>query len=286
MDSIDRDVEPEATPRATRRRRVAYSQGSGHGSDVWVRELGTLRANRLTFLEGSNKSPVWTPDGHHVLFRSSSPQAPGIYSIGIDASGKPERLSNNAGSEVPTSIAPDGRHLLAYSEGAHVQIVVAPLEKQADRMVIGPFEPVLDGTFINADARFSPDGLWMAFHSNASGRFEVYVRRLDTGGQIQVSSGGGRTPIWSPDRRRLFFESLTQQLMVAHYAGSGPGIRFDQPAPYRQEPLANSGVDWNYDVGPEGRVVMLDPSPQSAAPTHLLVVLERPDDQATNAPVR
>jgi serine/threonine-protein kinase len=121
---------------------------------------------------------------------------------------------------------------------------------------------------------FSPDGRWLAYSSNESGTWQVYVRRFpDDGSKVLVSDGGGRVPRWSPNGRDLFYGTDDQRLMVVRYGTRGGSFVPERPRPWTRVRLADTGVLPNYDVAPtDGRVLALVPADSAAS---------RPENEVT-----
>ena len=197
-------------------KRLAFSISSGKGADIWVKDLDRDTPSRLSFLPGVNDIPVWTPDGKNIVFRSQNPAAPGLYGIRSDGSGEAQRLTEGKPQEFPYSFSPDGKRL-AVSQGGNggsPDIFTMPVEVDPGRgalgVRLGKAELFLGTFFLEFFPAFSPDGRWLAYRSNESGTFEVYVRPFPgPGGRWQVSTGGGGFPLWSRDGRELLFRLWT-----------------------------------------------------------------------------
>ena len=158
-------------------KRLAFSMNSGKGSDIWVKDLDRDTPSRLSFLPGFNNYPVWTPDGKSIVFRSTNPNAPGLYGIRSDGSGEAKRLTEGKPLEVPFSFSPDGKRL-AYNQsgnGGSPDIFTVGVEGDSG-VRLGKAELFLGTPFIEVHPAFSIDGRWLAYTSDESGTFEVYVR--------------------------------------------------------------------------------------------------------------
>jgi Tol biopolymer transport system component len=169
--------------------------------NIWVydRDRGTL--TRLTF-ENDNRDPIWTPDGKRVVYTSLRGGVCGLYQKAADGSGTEEQLVASKNWIFPMSWSPDGR-FLAYEErdpATGMDIEILPME--GDRK---PY-PLVRTRFREWFAEFSPDGKWIAYDSDESGRGEIYVRPFPgPGGKWQISTEGGSRPEWSRDGRELFY---------------------------------------------------------------------------------
>jgi Tol biopolymer transport system component len=152
-----------------------------------------------------------------------------------------------------------------------------PLDSDASGLRAGKPEPFLQTPFDERDDSFSPDDRWLAYASNESGSFQVYVRAFpDKGGKWQISNSGGAYPIWSHNGRELFFRTEDNQIMVASYTVKGDSFVADKPRVWSEKRLANIGLA-NYDLAPDGkRVAALMPAetPEGQMAQNHVVFLE------------
>jgi serine/threonine-protein kinase len=226
---------------------------SGEPGQVWVRDLGRGTLTRLT-LEGEGYWPVWSPDGRRIAFPSRRDSSPVVDLAWIEADGSSgaEWLTQSELSEQPTTWTPDGKTLI-YHRNDHP-------ETAWDVMALEPGEAgeprVLLGTrFIEAQADISPDGRWLAYVSDESGRFEVYVRSYpDLERKWQISSDGGAEPVWSPDGRELFYRDEEGRVMTVVPITIEPDFSPGRPELlFEGEYVPSPGFGRNYDVAPDGR---------------------------------
>ena len=204
--------------------------GNNKGSDIWVKDLDRDTPSRLRFLPSINATPVWTPDRKNIVFRSQNPAAPGLFAIRSDGSGEAKRLTEGKPSEIPYSFSPDGKRLAIFQRGNGNNMDIFTMAVAADSgLRLGKAELFLGTPFIEVTPAFSPDGRWLAYASNESGTFEVYVRPFPgPKGRWQVSTGGGRFPLWSRDGPHLHGQG---RLVRGREASSVDG---DSPEGYRQ----------------------------------------------------
>jgi Tol biopolymer transport system component len=236
-------------------RRLALEVLDGSNSDIWVQDLERDTMTRLTFDGKGNLGPVWTPDGHFIVFQDPR----GLSWARADGSGKPQSLLRLKGAVFPWSFTPDGRNL-AYIEtvAGTYDLWSVPIEVVGAALQAGKPEDLRPTPFDERAPVFSPDGRWLAWVSNESGNYEVYVRALPEaasgGGKWQISSGGASYPMWSRTGHQLFFESLDNRIMVAAYATSGNSFAAEKPKLWSEKQLSNlTNTSRNIDLAPDGK---------------------------------
>jgi Tol biopolymer transport system component len=186
-------LNPELSPDG---KRAAVTRGRIDISDVWI--LESTRSNRFTFDPADDRITIWSPDGARVVFASKRKGRFGLYQKSTSGTGGEDVLLESADPKFPNSWSLDGRSILYWSNQNSGDLMVLPLA--GDRK---PF-PFLSTPFNEEQGVFSPDGKWVAYASNESGRFEVYVRPLaGPGGQWRISPGGGNSPRWRADGKDL-----------------------------------------------------------------------------------
>jgi len=239
-------------------KRIALTIRGPSSTDIWIQQGTSSTVTRLT-TEANNYRAEWMPDGKRVLFYSTRGGAAAIWAQPADGSGPAERLGAPGG--VAGVISPDSRFLLygVTSTQNKRDLWVMPLE--GDRTP----RPFLVTPFNELTARVAPDGKWVAYASDESGRLEVYIRPFPgPGPPTQVSTRGGEQPVWARDGKRLFYVNASR-LMVASLV-LGPtltvGARdslFEIGPSLYMEPHAR------YDVAPDG---------------HQFLVVKRNEDQS------
>ena len=214
--------------------------------------------------EGINTEPVWTPDGRRLIYssyRGSSADAD-LYWQPADGSGTSELLSSLPFDQWPTAVSPDGRVLAFYGQpkGQAYGIWTVTLD-QAHTAT-----QVVSSTGFVRGARFSPDGKWLAYSSDETGRFEVYVRPFPSlDAKWSVSSEGGNSPTWSPDGRELFYRSGSR-VMVADVIAT-PTFSARPPRVLSEGPFdVDISGDIDYDVTPDGQHFVMMLVERSAQP--------------------
>jgi len=226
---------------------TAMIKGAGQ-ADIWVLDLMRGTRTRLTFGTGRENKPVWSPDGKKIYYEIVEG---GIHAKAADGSGDDETVLNTSGLvEIPIGFSADGGHLLYLRRSiGKSPLDIWSLPLFGDRK---PF-PVLQSAFDKHEAEISPDGKWIAYHSNESGQSEVYIARSDGGrAKWEVSTQGGGHPKWRRDGKELFFLSSDNYMMAVDVSPSGDALRLGVPhALFHAEPIERLGP--MYDVSADGK---------------------------------
>jgi serine/threonine-protein kinase len=245
-------------------RRVAIAITES-GSYIWIYDLERGTLSRLTFETNGNLNPAWTPDGKRVVFQAGNPS--NLYWQPADGSGKAERLTTREYRDAANSWSPDGQ-LLAFTETSPTTAMDIWV-LQSDRKA----QPFLQTSFNEGAPRFSPDGHWLAYVSDESGRYEIYVQPFPgPGGKWQVSTEGGTEPVWNPIGRELFYRQGNKMMVVdvatrPSFSAGKPRVLFE--GLYLRAAQANPA----YDVSPDGqRFLMVKASEQEQHATQIDIV--------------
>jgi serine/threonine-protein kinase len=238
------------------------------GSQIWLYDTGRDTLTRVTFGGTGNDNPTWTPDGKRLAYVGGKQFPPNIYWQLADGSGGVDRLTTEQYASVPSAFSSDGQ-LLAFVEidptsGYDIWVL---------RLSDGKAQPFLRTPGYESAPRFSPDGHWLAYVSDESGRFEIYVQPYPgPGGKYQISTDGGTEPVWNPKGKELFYRSGDK--MMAVDITTQPGLSVGKPKMLFQGPYVPTlGTLPFYDVSPDGeRFLMLKPSEQTASLTQIVVV--------------
>jgi eukaryotic-like serine/threonine-protein kinase len=239
-------------------------------NDVYLYDFEDGTMNRLTFAS-TNTFPVWTPDGRQVAFQSNQAGPFNLYWKPADGSGRDERLTTSAHVQNPFGFSPDGK-LLAYHEvhpDTGRDLWTVP--------VFGERTPIL---FLSTNANegtpaFSPDGRFIAYTSDESGRMEVYVRPFPAEGdrRWQISTEGGSQPVWSRSGKELFF-LRDHQMMAVPISAEGKFVH-GEPILLFEGNFDKPSDRPNFDVTPDDKgFIMVKLNEPEASATQLNLVLD------------
>jgi serine/threonine-protein kinase len=234
-------------------KRLAFGSGVP-GADVWVKDLEHDAPSRLTFV-GSSAWPVWSPDGKGIFFASYSENGM-LYWIRSDGAGGPQALSDSVHNIRPYSISPNGKYLALEQSvpNGSQDILIAAIEGDAAHPKLGKLEPFVSTPAQEMSPAFSPDGRWIAYSSNESGTFEVYVRPFPgPGGRWQVSSSGGIHPRWSAKTHELVYQTSTREVMRVEYSATADSFSPGRSRAWPSVQLADAGPNAVFDVSPDGK---------------------------------
>ena len=241
--------------------RIAVQIREEGNYDIWTYDIPRAAVTRLTLAESHEEVPVWTPDGERVTFYSTRDGPKHPYWKRADGSGPAERLGESRGW--PQSWSPDGR-VLAVIRGGDISMLPREREWQA--------EPFTNTPYNEGSAEFSPDGRWIAYNSNESGQWEVYVRPYPSGtGRWLISVGGGQEPLWAPDGKEIFYRWDDKVMVVP--VRLAPEFRAERPRVLFEDRFEDGlpGHVRNYDISADGeRFLMLQG--EQTGPNEVVVV--------------
>jgi len=188
-------------------RRLAFEQTDKDGRhvDIWIHELATNATTRFTFGPGLNEIPVWSSDGKRIAYGFSQKLKFSVYQKNADGSRSERQIVDMGGQQEGVwAWSPDGHYLLARKDNELWYLSLPDFQGK----------PYLQPKWIVRNAQFSPDGRWVAYSSNETGNWEVYVSPFPSGtSKWQVSSGGGE-PRWRRDGKELFYLSAEGKMMA------------------------------------------------------------------------
>jgi serine/threonine-protein kinase len=246
-------------------KQVAVSSLEASDHDLWIYDLVAGTRRRVAEGPGNQGAPAWTPDGRFVVYNNTSEG--GVFAVRSDSPGPATLLL--PGARVPWSFAPDGRrfafHEMSVTSG--FDLASAAIDVRDDTLHASDSAVFFGTKMFETYPTFSPDGKWIAYTSNESDVWEVYVRPFPGDGrEIRVSTRGGRIPAWSRTSSELIFETSDHRLMAVSYEVKDGNFVASAPREWSTQTLLDTGVLANFDIAPDGRVLALlsiDPNAQA-----------------------
>ena len=210
-------------------KRIVFSrlEPQSGNADIWLMELVRGTLTRFTFDQAGDLSPIWSPDGSRIVFASDRDGTPNLYQKAASGAGNEELLLKSDHRKIPLDWSADGKFILYQELHPKTSSDVWALPLSGEQK---PF-PYLQTEFDERQARFSPDGKWIAYSSNESGTWQVYVQSFPAmGGKWQVSTSGGAQPQWRRDGKELFYLSPDRKLMAVGVKGDGSKFEASLPS--------------------------------------------------------
>jgi serine/threonine-protein kinase len=221
-------------------KKAALTIASNAQADLWLLDFAAGTTTRLT-TQGSVRNPVWSPDGRRIFFASTECGRAGFWSLPADGSGPPVRAGEAPYNPWNIDLSPDGRTIVynsLYNGTFNLRSIALDSTHEGRELSASPIAS-------EAFGRFSPDGRLIAYQSDESGRYEVYVRPTIAGTRVQISANGGRRQVWSRDGNRLYYWEAGR-IVVATLARD-PVLRV-----VSREPLFEVRAELDFDVSADG----------------------------------
>jgi Tol biopolymer transport system component len=274
------DAQGQRTPASDERRYFDAPKASPDGAKiavgirgwrdtVWLLDRNRNSLTELTTGDMNGLTPVWSPDGNRVVFASYGINngIRNLHWIRTDGLGGQERLLTSEFNQRPNAITPDGKTLV-FEVRTATSSDVWTLALDAQRTA----RPLLDSRFNETGAALSPSGDWMAFTSDQSGKAEIYLTRFPSvDRRIQVSTTGGRAPVWSRDGQRLYYRSIDGDEILAIDIAPGASPALSRPLTVARLPRAAGFA--SFDVMPDGRLLVIDDQSAGSIATELRIVV-------------
>jgi len=220
-------------------------------ASVWTFDLERGSSSRLTF-DDYAQVPIFSPDASRVAFGSARGNPPNIYTTTVGAAHQSDRLTHSALVEFPADWSPDGQHLLFTRLDPKTGYDLWAVPMSGERVA----RPVLNSAFAESEAAVSPNGRWLAYTSDETGRLQVYVTTFPIPGERwPVSTAGGLSPAWSADGRELFYRDKQRIMSVAITSAS----RFEAAVPkvlFELQGLPPEQEQQPFRVAPDGRFLV------------------------------
>ena len=251
-------------------RRLAVQVADGRRSDIWIHRFADGAATRLA-VEGLNSRPGWTPDGQQVTFSTRRGEERFLLTQTVDGTSSGETLAKSRRTDLwAGSWTPDGQ-ALAFVDAPPTDISDINLLRRSG----GTVEPLIAGPATQRGPSFSPDGRWLAYESDESGRFEVYLRPFPASGvPRQISTNGGGLARWSSDGREVFF--ILARRFYSVPIRTAPTLEVGAPRLLFELPFGPTGGGVGpppWDVTPDGqRFIFIKPGDDELAPRPIYIV--------------
>ena len=265
-------------------RRVATSllDPAGSTRDLWVFDDDGGGGQRVTHDPADDFAPVWSPDGRRLLFSSMANGAVNLLVKDVTTTAAPATVQTEDGGlgRFASDWSHDGRLYLYIGGGRAIArsdlwVATTAASRQA--------RALLDSPFVETHGRFSPDGRWLAYTSNESGQWEVYVVRLaDRGDKRRISSGGGGWPRWAKNGSELFYLAPDNRLISVKVQEGASGLVLGAPVPlFTLRPRPAVRLDaYAYDVSPDGQRFVVNTLVEDTTSTTVTLVLNWSADLA------
>jgi Tol biopolymer transport system component len=258
-------------------RYVALNRIVDGNSDIWLMDTERGVLSRFTFETAMNHALRWSPDGRHVVFNSNKSGVFDLYVKSATGAGSEELLLSTPQNKSASDWSPDGRFLLFRSVDPVTSHDLWALPLDGDRK---PF-PVVRTNFVEAFGQFSPDGKWVAYQSNESGRPEVYAQPFPgPGPKLQISTNDGAQMRWRRDGRELFYLALDSRMMAVPIrpTANGEGLVPGEPVPLFTTRVGDimglqAGYNLSYVISPDGRRFLMNTVVEEPAFAPITVIL-------------
>ena len=226
-------------------------------SDVWTYDFERATLSRLTTDPGADRSPLWTPDGQRIIFTSRRAGYQELFSRPADGTASDQPLLTRAKDLLDLQAngwSADGRQLLFAEVTPNHQCAIGQIATEHPSAA----NMLVTRASCNWYAAVSPNGRWIAYESSVSGPGEIYVERYpELGNRQQISTGGGRVPLWSRDGRELFFSSQDGRKMLAVPVQFGTTLVIGRPQVLFEFPMDVILSGRPYDIAPDGRFLII-----------------------------
>ena len=266
---------PELSPDG---RRVALNRTVGNNPDVWLLDLVRGGFARFTFGAGADYHPLWSPDATRVAFASPRKGPINLYMKPSSGVGAEELLLESPNIKIPQDWSKDGRFLLYYEvdpkTGRDLWALPMTGSERKPRVVANT-------AFDERHGQFSPDGRFVAYATDESGRFEIVVQPFpEASGKWAVSTAGGAQPRWRADGRELYFLAPDGKMMAVPIRENGSVLEVGTPvALFATRIVEGSAANFRpqYAVSRDGRFLILQPAEEATASPITILLNWKPD---------
>jgi serine/threonine-protein kinase len=258
---------PRVSPDGTR---IAVTMRD-EGRDVWIWDIARRTLRQLTSDPAANWLAAWYPDARRLAFSAIIDGHENVYAQAADGSGVPVPVTTGSLRTLPYAISRDGRLVaVEYAPDLTSNIAVLRLDAPLKRDTLGRTPEN------ERNAVLSPDGRWIAYESNKSGRYEVFVRPFPhvEGAEYKITTDGAHAPVWAPDGQELFYwkEAGTAVAIMGVPVNAGAAFDFGPARVVVQGRYARPSWDTQYDIAPDGRFLVMKPLESSSRDEILLIL--------------
>ena len=255
-------------------RRVAFNRSAeGGNTDIWLLDLARTVLSRFTFDPTPEIVPSWTPDGRRVVYSKIARGTFALYQKSSDGAGEESVLVQTGLPSIALDVSRDGQFVLFRMIDPKTGWDIWAKQPGENK----PLIPVARTNFDERTGQFSPDGRWVAYESNESGRFEVYVQSFPAPTtKLPVSPAGGSQMRWRADGKELFYVAADGRLMsvAVQLPSAGQPIGLGSPVPLfatRIESIVQGGIAHAYAVTADGKRFLMSTFTEQTAPIALIV---------------
>jgi Tol biopolymer transport system component len=264
---------PRLSPDGSRLIMTRFDPNTGN-ADLWLVDLARNLSTRFTFDPAYDFDPIWSPDGRETIFTSARGGVFNLYRKPVAASGEERRMTNSKLTQYPMDWSRDGSYVLYMQREASTSddLWVLPMKDGGTPL------PFARTEFSERHGQFSPSGRWIAYDSDETGGYQVYVRAFQpgaTGGaKYQLSSTGGSEPRWRGDGKEIYYVSSGGKMMAASVTESPAGLQFGPAKELFDAPLVYANnFSFFYDVTADGqRFLLLSPLQENSAAAYSLII--------------
>jgi serine/threonine protein kinase len=269
------DATPENVSMSPDGRRIAMNRTVNGNTDIWILDVARGALSRFTFDMATDVAPIWSPDGRSIAFSSNRKGVFDLYQKSAKGDGGEDLVLATPQNKGASDWSPDGRFLLYRSPTSPMtgfDVWAVPIT--GERRPI----PVAQTNFEERDGQFSPDGKWVAYQSNESGRMEIWVQSFPgPGGKSQVSTNGGAQVRWGKDGKELFYIALDGQLMsVPIHLTNNQTVEAGTPVALFATHIGGAvqgAFPQYYVVSPDGKKFLMDTIVTEAGTSPITVIL-------------